>query len=80
MSKSCWLTMSTHTERDKQAIKSWFAPICNEMTVESAEVLCDKVTDREKKLKAIMVDKDGTRKIVTRTGGRNFTISIENAS
>ena len=49
-------------------------------TPESAEILCDKQTDREKKLRAVMVDADGVKHIATRTlGGKTFTISIAKA-
>jgi len=49
------------------------------MTVESAEILCDCETDREKKIRAVMVDESGKRHIAVRTKGRNFSISLKAA-
>ncbi len=78
MSKSYWQSMRIHTDGDKRAVKNWFAPVCNDMTPESAEILCDKQTDREKKLRAVMVDADGVKHIATRTlGGRTFTVTLK---
>lgn len=79
MKKSYWMAVATRTERSKKAVLSWFSPVCDGMTVESAEVLCDIETDREKKIKAVMVDTNGKRKIATRTMGKNYTISLANA-
>lgn len=65
MSKSYWQKMSVRTAGDQKAIKSYFHGFCDDMTVESAEVLCDKETDCEKKLRAVMVDVDGTKRVAT---------------
>lgn len=78
MSKSYWQKMACSTARDRRAVKSWFGFVCEDMTPESAEILCDIETDREKKLRAIMIDKDGRRRRATRTlGGKTFTIKLE---
>lgn len=75
--KSYWQKMFVGTDAAKDACLSWFSPVCDGMTVESAEVLCDIETDREKKVKAIVRDQDGTRRLATRSlGGKNFTISL----
>lgn len=79
MSKSYWQTMSVRTDADRRAVKAWFAPVCNDMTPESAEVLCDKATDREKKARAVMVDADGVKHIATRSLGKTFYIDIKRA-
>lgn len=76
MSKSYWMNVTARTERQRAAILSWLGPVCVGMTVESAQVLCDKATDREKKIKAIVVDQSGTRKLATRTLGKNYTITL----
>ena len=77
MSKSYWLDVYIGTPNAKAAVKSWFAPLCDDMTPESAEILCDKITDREKKLRAVMVDKDGKRRTATRTkGGKTFSVTL----
>jgi hypothetical protein len=70
MAKSYWQTVSTDSERSKAAALSWVSPLCDGMTVEKAEILCDIKTDREKKIKVIARDTDGTRFLATRTLGR----------
>jgi hypothetical protein len=71
--KSYWQRMACRTERDKVALKSWFSPFGDDMTPESAEALCDIETDREKKLRVIMVDGDGVKHVLTRTFGKKTT-------
>ena len=76
--KSYWSGVACSTERDKIAIRSWFQPLCNDMTPEKAEILCDIETDRERKLRAVMVQKNGTRCLAERTVGvRTFSIRIK---
>lgn len=77
MTKSEWQEMCCTTPRDKAAIKSWFAPICDDMDPSKCEVLCDIETDRSKKVRAIMVNKDGKNILATRTLGKRFTISLK---
>jgi hypothetical protein len=80
MKKSYWMNVTTHTERQRAAILSWFGGVCEGMTVESAKVLCDTATDREKKLKAVVVDKDGKRHVASRTvGGKTYSITLSPA-
>jgi hypothetical protein len=77
MSKSYWVVVTTRTDRQQQAMLSWFNGMCDGMKIESAEVLCDKETDREKKIKAVVVDTDGRRHVATRTlGGKTYTVSL----
>lgn len=77
MSKSYWMGVATHTDRQRQAVLSWFSGLCDGMTVASAEVLCDKETDREKKLKAVVVDANGKRHLASRTfGGKTYSMSL----
>lgn len=77
--KSYWMGVSTDGEKSKAAVRSWFSPLCDKMTVESAEILCDVETDREKKIRAVMVDENGKRHIATRTKGRTYSISLKAA-
>jgi hypothetical protein len=80
LAKSEWMAVSVDGDRSQAAVKSWFAPLCDDMTVEKAEVLCDVETDREKKIRAFVVDKSGKRHIATRTrGGKTFNISLKAA-
>jgi hypothetical protein len=74
--KSYWMGVTIHTVNKRQAVLSWFGDLCRDMTVESAEVLCDKQTDREKKLKAVVVDAQGNRRLATRTFGKTYTMSL----
>jgi hypothetical protein len=78
MAKSEWQGMCCSTPRDKAAIKSWFAPCCDDMDPVSCDVLCDIDTDRSKKVRATMLRKDGTRVLATRTTGRKtFSIHLK---
>lgn len=79
MAKSEWQSMCCTTERDKGAIKSWFAPLCDDMDPASCDLLCDIETDRSKKVRAIMVEKDGKRLLATRTIGKRFSIHLQPA-
>ena len=79
--RSEWQGMCCSTARDKEAIKSWFSPVCDDMEPVSCEVLCDIETDRSKKVRAVMVGKDGARRIATRTMGRKtFSIHVKPAA
>ena len=80
MKKSYWMTVTTHTDRQKEAVLSWFSGVCTGMTVESAKILCDIETDREKKIKAIVRDTDGQRYTATRTTGKNYTVTLAKVS
>lgn len=76
-SKSYWQAVACSTPGHKEAIKSWFSPLCDDMTPENAEILCDRETDREKKIRATMIDKNGVRRVATRTkGGRTFSVTL----
>lgn len=80
MAKSEWQGMCCTTEQDKDAIKSWFAPLCDDMEPASCDVLCDIETDRSKKVRAVMVEKTGKRLLATRTlGGKQFSIHLKPA-
>lgn len=80
MAKSYWQSMRCSTPRDKEAIKLFFAPLCDGMEPESCDILCDTQTDRERKIRAIMITKTGERKRATRTLGRKqFSVSLEAA-
>lgn len=77
--KTYWMGVSTETDRDMAAVRGWFSPLCDSMTVESAEILCDIETDREKRIRAIMVDAEGKRRVATRTIGQKYSISLKAA-
>lgn len=78
--KSYWMGVACSSDRQKANVRSWFSPLCDKMTVESAEILCDIETDREKKIRAVVVDESGKRHIAERTrGGRKFSISLKAA-
>lgn len=80
MAKSEWQIMCCTTPRDKDAIKSWFAPLCDDMEPSECDVLCEIETDRSKKVRAVMVNKDGKRLLATRTlGGKSFSIRLRPA-
>ena len=70
-----WQAMCCDTVRE-ETIKRIFSPLCDDMEPESCDVLCDTKTDREKKVRAIMVNKDGERKLATRAlGGKQFSMN-----
>lgn len=76
MAKSYWQNVYIDSDSAKDAVKSWFAPMCDEMTPYKAELLCDIETDREKKIRAFMTDVDGKKYQFERTrGGKTFSIS-----
>ena len=74
--KSYWLSIATDTDAARIAVKSWFAPLADDMTPYEADMLCDIVTDREKKLRAFMTAPDGGKHQFERTIRRNFSISV----
>jgi site-specific DNA-cytosine methylase len=77
MSKSTWMGVGVDGERSQSAIRSWFSPLCDEMTIVKAEVLCDNETDREKKIRAFAVDKDGKKFVAVRTRGELAFITAQ---
>ena len=80
MAKSYWQAMCCNTAADKARIKQIFSPLCDDLEPESCDVLCDLDTDRGKKVRAVMIAKDGTRKLATRTLGRKqFSMSLKAA-
>ena len=75
--KSYWQAVYVDSDDAKAVCKSWFAPMCEGMTPYKAEILCDIETDREKKLRAFMIDDEGKHHKFERTkvGGKTFSIS-----
>lgn len=71
-----WVKMGLSTERAKENCKSWFAPLCDDMTPVSAEILVDQRTDQTKKLKVVMRRSDGTERTVIRSWLANNRFSI----
>lgn len=75
-SKSYWGGVYVGSERSQEAVKSWFGSMADGLTVYKAEILCDSETDREKKIRALMMDADNNRFRLERTLGRKtFRIS-----
>lgn len=76
--KSYWTGVSLHSEASKDVLRSWFAPMADDMTPYKGEILCDVDTDREKKLRAFMIDKGGKHYQFTRTrGGSQYSIAMK---
>ena len=75
--KTYWQGVSLHSDESKQTCKTWFNPLCDDLTPYKAEILCDVDTDREKKLRAFMTDANGKHFQLERTVGVKFTISIK---
>lgn len=75
-STSSWGGVCWSTERDKAACLSWFSPLCDGMTPESAEILTDDMTDATKKIRAVMVDDRGRKFVATRTFGKRYSIKL----
>ncbi len=76
--KSQWTEIWCGSPESRAAALSWFQPVCDGMTPEKVEILCDIETDREKKIRGIMVDDKGVRRMATRTlGTRQYTISLK---
>lgn len=78
-SRSYWSGISLHSDAAKDALRSWFMPLADDMIPYKGEVLCDVETDRDKKLRAFMVGKDGKRYVLTRTRGSqgNYSVTIK---
>lgn len=77
MARSTWMSVVCDSDHHRAAVKSWFSPLCDDMTPEKAEILVDNETDQEKKVRALMVDGDGTRHLATRTRGKTFSIALK---
>lgn len=73
--KSYWQSVAVESARSREAVKSWFMPLCEGMTPYKAEILCDIETDREKKIRAFMTDAEGAKFVFQRTKGRKFSLS-----
>lgn len=71
-----WIRMGLDTETDKANCKSWFAPLCDDMTPVNAQILVDPRTDRTKKLKVVMRESDGRERTVIRSWLANNRFSI----
>lgn len=76
MSKSYWQSVMVDGPRSQTSIKSWFGLMVDQGdVVTSADILCDKVTDREKKIRAFVTAANGSRFKFERTlGGKTFSI------
>jgi hypothetical protein len=73
-----WVGVSLETDRDKAAVKGWFAPFCDEMTPVSAQILVEIDTDREKKVRAEMRDDNGsTRQVIRARTKAGWTVTMK---
>lgn len=79
MNKSTWMGVGVDGESSQRAVRSWFSPLCDDMTITKAEILCDNETDREKKIRAFAVDTNGKKFVAVRTRGRTFSITLKAA-
>lgn len=78
ISKSEWVSVSCNSDRDRVAIRSWFSPLCDDMTPKKAEILVDCETDSEKKLRTLMVDASGKERWAIRSKNkRGHTITLK---
>lgn len=68
--RSYWQGVSLYSDASKAALRSWFAPLADDMTPYKGEILCDVETDAEKKLRAFMTDSEGKRWQFTRMRNR----------
>jgi hypothetical protein len=75
-SRSYWQAVSLHSSASKDALRSWFASLADDMEPYKAEILCDIATDREKKLRAFMVNREGKHFELTRSRGSRGHYSI----
>lgn len=79
--KSYWTPVACDSEGNKRAISSWFSPLCNGMEPIKADILCDIETDREKKIRVLMRQPDGTERLAIRSKRKGgFTITLERRS
>lgn len=75
--KTYWQSCACYSEHSKDAIKTWFAPLSDDMTPYKADILCEVETDRERRLRAYMTDPAGKKYLFTRTRGkRTFSITM----
>lgn len=77
MSKSYWQRMACDGPHSREAILSWLSPVCDGMTPLRADILCDTVTDREKRLRVLVVDQKGVERWANRTFGKRYSISLK---
>lgn len=78
--RSEWMGVSCDSERHYAAIRSWFSPLCDDMTPKKAEILVDCETDREKKLRALMIDASGNERWAIRCNNkRGHSITLKKA-
>ncbi len=76
--QSEWCGVYVGSERSVAAVKSWFAPHCDDMEILSARVLSDIRTDATKKVEIIVADKKGGKRRITRTfGSKRYSISFK---
>lgn len=75
--KTYWQGVVCDTERTREAVRSWFEGMADNLTGPTrASMLCRVEDDRELKIAALFTKPDGTPIELTRTTGRNFTIAM----
>lgn len=76
MSKSYWQAVNVRGGGPQEAVKSWFGIMADATdVVTDAAILCDKATDREKKIRATLTSEKGDRfKLERSLGGKTCSI------
>lgn len=75
--KTYWEGVVCSTDRDREAIRSWFTGMADDLIGPSkASILCRIEDDRELKIAALFTTKDGVARELVRTNGRSITITI----
>ena len=75
--RSIWEGVSCHTDRDRDAIRSWFNGLADGMNGPlKANILTRTSDDRSLKIRALFETADGRQKEIVRTMGKRFTITI----
>lgn len=76
--KTYWQGVVCDTDRDREAIRAWFAGMADGLIGPiKASILCRIADDRELKIAALFTKPDGTPVELVRTKGRTFTITIK---
>jgi hypothetical protein len=78
MSKSYWQDCFIHSPGAQSAVKSWFSPLLDDMTITKAELLCDIETDAEKKMRVFANTPEGRKyRLIRARTVRGFTIAMK---
>lgn len=79
--KSTWTGVSCHTDRNREAVRTWFAGMADDLRGPTkVNALLRDADDSAVKIRALFEDASGTPKELIRTMGRNFSITIKEPS